>query len=71
MANYTTGRHRYARGPVTDSVKLKLIERLQAEQDLGLLAEDIIEMIAVGRNDPDGFRAVNRELDRLANFNKE
>lgn len=53
MANYTTGRHRYARGPVTDSVKLKLIERLQAEQDLGLLAEDIIEMIAVGRNDPD------------------
>lgn len=71
MASYTTGRHRYARAAVTDEVKRKLIDRLHQEQDLDLLAEDIIEVIAVARNDPDGFRAANRELDRLASFDTE
>ncbi|MDH4602477.1 hypothetical protein [Pseudomonas syringae] len=59
-------RHRYARGPVTDRLKQKLLLRLQ--QGLGdsdLLAEDIIELIAVARNDQDGFRAATQELDRL------
>ena len=71
MASHTTGRHRYARGPVTEDMKKKLIVRLQNDEDLELLADDIIEGIAVARNDPDGFRAANRELDRLASFNTE
>tara|TARA_B100000408_G_scaffold94849_1_gene72983 strand:+ start:403 stop:567 length:165 start_codon:yes stop_codon:yes gene_type:complete len=52
-------------------MKKKLIVRLQNDEDLELLADDIIEVIAVARNDPDGFRAANRELDRLASFNTE
>ena len=68
MASYTSGRHRYARGPVSEAVKQKLMTRLQNDQNLELLAEDIIEVIAVARNDPDGFRAASRELDRLASF---
>ena len=71
MASHTTGRHRYARGPVTEDMKKKLIVRLQNDEDLELLADDIIEVIAVTRNDPDGFRAGNRELDRLGSFNTE
>lgn len=69
MASHTTGRHRYARASVTDEVKKKLMARLQNDQDLELLADDLIEVMAVVRNDPDGFRAANRELDRLASFN--
>jgi len=59
-------RHRYARGPVTDQLKQKLLSRLKQDQgDADLLAEDIIELIAVARNDQDGFSAASRELDRL------
>lgn len=74
MASYTNGRHRYARAAVTDELKRKLIDRLHGlhqEQDLELLADDIIEVIAVARNDPEGFRAANRELDRLASFDTD
>lgn len=71
MASYTTGRHRYARGPVSEDVKKKLMDRLQNDQDFELFAEDIIEVMGVARNDPDGFRAANRELDRLASFDSE
>ncbi|NNB34056.1 hypothetical protein [Pseudomonas fragi] len=59
-------RHRYARGPVTDQLKQKLLSRLKQDQGgADLLAEDIIELIAVARNDKDGFSAASRELDRL------
>lgn len=59
-------RHRYARGPVTGELKQKLLSRLKQYQgDADLLAEDIIELIAVARDDQDGFRAASRELDRL------
>lgn len=59
-------RHRFARGPVTDQLKQKLLLRLKQDQgDADLLANDIIELIAVARNDQDGFTAVSRELDRL------
>ncbi|MGP9797008.1 hypothetical protein ACT3UJ_06585 [Halomonas sp. 86] len=71
MVSHTNGRHRYARGPVAEDVKKKLIARLQNDQDFDQLAEDIIEVIAVARNDPDGFRAANRELDRLASIDTE
>lgn len=37
----------------------------QTHNDADSLAEDIIELIAVGRSDPDGFRAVSTELDRM------
>lgn len=61
-----TTRHRYARGPVTDQFKQKLLLRLQQDQgNADLLAEDILELIAVARNDKDGFRAASWELDRL------
>ncbi|MCF5382039.1 hypothetical protein GIW05_00695 [Pseudomonas syringae] len=59
-------RHRYARGPVTDQLKQKLLCRLkQGQGDTDLLAEDIIELIAVARNGQDGFSSASRELDRL------
>lgn len=59
-------RHRHARGPVTEQLKQKLLLRLKQDQgDADLLAEDIIELIAVARNDQDGFSAASRELDRL------
>lgn len=62
-------RYRYARGPVTDQLKQKLLLRLNQNQgDADLLAEDIIELMAVARNDKDGFRAASRELDRLLSF---
>ncbi|MDY6929540.1 MAG: hypothetical protein SWN10_20860 [Pseudomonadota bacterium] len=67
MANYTSGRHKFARGPVTDQVKRKLVTMIKAaEGKEDLLAEDIIEAIAVARNDRDGFRAVDRLLADLA-----
>ena len=67
MANYTSGRHTFARGPVTDQVKGKLVTMIKAaEGKEDLLAEDIIEAIAVARNDRDGFRAVDRLLADLA-----
>lgn len=58
-------RHRYARGPVTNQLKQKLLSRLKQDQGDDLLAEDIIELIAVARNDQDSFSAASRELDRL------
>lgn len=62
-------RHQYARGPVTDQLKQKLLLRLKQDQgDANLLADDIIELIAVARNDQDGFRAASLELDRLLGF---
>lgn len=67
MANYTSGRHTFARGPVSEQVKVKLVGMIKAsggKEDL--LAEDIIEVIAVARNDRDGFRAVDRLLADLA-----
>ncbi|ELQ8317602.1 TPA: hypothetical protein L6A34_31485 [Pseudomonas aeruginosa] len=65
-----TTRHRYARGPATDLLKQKLLLRLKQDQgDANLLAEDIIELIAVARNDQDGFSAATLELDRLLGFN--
>lgn len=61
-----TTRHRYARGPATDLLKQKLLSRLnQAQSSMDLLAEDIIELISVARNDQEGYSAANRELDRL------
>lgn len=68
MANYTSGRHKFSRGPVTDQIKGKLVAMIKAaEGKEDLLAEDIIEAIAVARNDKDGFRAVGRLLAELAN----
>ena len=62
-------RHQYARGPITEKLKQKLLLRLKQNQgDTDLLAEDIIELIAVARNDQDGFSAANLELDRLLGF---
>lgn len=58
-------RYKYARGPVCTEIKQKLVEHLQTQTDLDTIAEDIIELIAVGRNDREGFRAVSAELDRL------
>lgn len=66
MANYTSGRHTFARGPVTDQVKGKLVTMIKAAEGKEDLAEDIIEAIAVARNDRDGFRAVDRLLADLA-----
>ncbi|MFL1449394.1 hypothetical protein ACI77O_13435 [Pseudomonas tritici] len=62
-------RHRYTRGPVTDQLKQKLLSRIKQDNgDADLLAEDIIELIAVARNDQDGFSAASLELDRLLSF---
>lgn len=59
-------RHRYARGPATDQLKQKLLLRLKQDQgNADLLAEDIIELIAVARNDQNGFSAASFELERL------
>lgn len=66
MASYTSGRHKFARGPVTDKIKEKLITMIKASvgsNNEGLLADDIIELIAVARSDKEGFRAVNKLLD--------
>ena len=41
MASHTTGRHRYARGPVTEDMKKKLIVRLQNDEDLEPLLREI------------------------------
>ncbi len=66
MASYTTGRHKFARGPITDEIKVKLLQMIKASSGKEeLLAEDIIETIAVARNDPEGFRAANRLLEQL------
>lgn len=59
-------RHRYARGHATEQLKQKLLLRLKQDQGgADLLAEDIIELIAVARNDQEGFIAASLELDRL------
>ena len=33
MANYTSGRHKFARGPVTDQVKAKLVAMIKAAEE--------------------------------------
>lgn len=66
-----SGRHRYARTTVTNEIKKKLVSRFSQEKDMELLAEDIIEVIAVANNDPDTFYAAAQELDRLASFKTE
>ncbi|MEN4545895.1 hypothetical protein [Pantoea agglomerans] len=58
-------RYNHARGPVSLEVKRKLIELIQTHNNADSLAEDIIELIAVGRSDSEGFRAVSTELDRM------
>lgn len=58
-------RYNHARGPVSLDVKRKLVEFIQTHSDADSLAEDIIELIAVGRSDSEGFRAVSNELDRM------
>lgn len=69
----STGRHRFARGPVTEEVKQKLIAWIRAAQsdNVELLAEDIIEVIAAARNEQGGFRAALHEIERLAAFDAE
>ncbi|WP_026960514.1 hypothetical protein [Aliagarivorans taiwanensis] len=67
MANYTSGRHKFARGPVTDELGKKLVAMIKGSSGKEeLLAEDVIELIAVARNDNDGFRAANRAADELS-----
>ncbi|WP_340621920.1 hypothetical protein [Xenorhabdus siamensis] len=62
----TTNRYQFARGPITQEVKEKLIGMINnSSEKHELLAEDIIEIISVARYDPDGFRAVNKSLDSL------
>lgn len=64
-ANMNT-RHLCARGPVTDQLKQKVLALIERDQgDADLLAEDIIELIAVARTDKDGFSSASRALDRL------
>lgn len=65
------GRHRSVRGTATNEVRKKLIQRLRAEQDLELLADDLMQIIAAESNHPSGFIAASRELDRLAMFDTD
>lgn len=62
-----TNRYRYARGPVCNRIKEKLLVRMK-QGSAESVADDILELIAVARNDPEGFRAAERELDRLMSF---
>ncbi len=60
--------HQYAHGAVTAEIKQKLITMIEQRSSDGyieLLAEDIIELMAVARRDKNGFRAVNKALDEL------
>lgn len=67
-----TTRHRYASGPATELLKQKLLLRIKQDQgDANLLAEDIIELIAIARNDHGGFSAATLELDRLLGFDMQ
>ncbi|PHM51276.1 hypothetical protein [Xenorhabdus sp. KK7.4] len=62
----TTNRYQFSRGPITQEIKTKLIKMIENSSGKHeILAEDIIEIVSVARNDPDGFRAVNKLLDRL------
>lgn len=54
----------YAMGPVGIAVREKLAEHLRSQKDANSLADDMMKLIAAGR-DPEGFRAVNDELDRM------
>lgn len=67
MANKASARQKYARGPVTDRVQAKLVRMMKASEGIEtLVAEDIVEAMAIGRNDPEGFRAVDQFLSELS-----
>ncbi len=67
MANIASARQKYARGPVTDRVQAKLVRMMKHLRALRtLVAEDIVEAMAIGRNDPEGFRAVDQFLSELS-----
>ena len=51
--------------PVTISVRNKLAAHFRLQKDADMLADDMLKLIATGR-DPEGFRAVNEELDRMS-----
>lgn len=66
MANYTSERHRFARGPITDNIRVRLVNMIKRSKGKEeLLAEDIIEAMAVARNDNDGFKAAERLIKTL------
>jgi hypothetical protein len=59
-------RHKYARGSVTEETKQKLVAMIERRNGkIELLAEDLIELMAVARRNKNGFRAVNKALDEL------
>lgn len=64
-------RHRYSSAKEYEEVKRKLILRLQSEEDVELLAGDILEVIVVASKKPDPYKlqSASLELDRLASFN--
>ena len=64
-------RHRYSSAKDYEEVKQKLILRLQSEEDVELLAGDILEVIVVASKKPDPYKlqSASLELDRLASFN--
>lgn len=64
-----TKRNRYTGGPDTEQLKQKLLLGLKQYQgDTDLLAEDMVELIAVARNEQNGFSAASSDLDRLHGF---
>ncbi|MEQ5394118.1 hypothetical protein ABN236_18795 [Proteus sp. fly-1013] len=70
--NYIEGlknnRYEFVRSPVSDEVREKLIILMQNENNRNMLAEDIIEMILIARNSPDGLQAVNGYIDKIINL---
>jgi hypothetical protein len=66
MAESAPVRIQFARGPVTDRVQAKLVKMMKASEGIEtLVAEDIVEAMTIGRNDPEGFRAVDQFLNEL------
>ncbi|WP_340617394.1 hypothetical protein [Xenorhabdus entomophaga] len=66
LKGLNNNRYQFARSSVTQETKEKLIHMIKkCSGKHELLAEDIIELILVARNDPDGFRAVSKLLDNL------
>ncbi|CDL79956.1 conserved hypothetical protein [Xenorhabdus cabanillasii JM26] len=48
--------YQFARSAVTEEIKVKFIEMIEhSSEKHELLAEDIIEIITVTQNDPEGF----------------
>lgn len=68
MTNNLSEQKKYARGAVTDRIQRKLVRMIKESQGKEtLVAEDIIEAMSIGRNDPEGFRAVDKFLDDISN----